>query len=55
MSLAWCLTRPFMTSVIFGATSMDQLKNSVKAADLKLSDDVMDAIIKVYKQYPAPY
>ena len=25
MALAWCRTRPFMASAIFGATSMDQL------------------------------
>ncbi len=55
MSLAWCLTRPFMTSVIFGATSMDQLKNSVAAANVKLDDAVMEDISAVYRQYPAPY
>lgn len=55
MSLAWCLTRPFMTSVIFGATSMAQLDNSIKAADLSLSEDVLDDILAVYKRYPAPY
>ena len=55
MALAWCLTRPFMASVIFGATSMAQLENSIKAAELKLSDDVMTDIADVYKQYPIPY
>lgn len=55
MSLAWCLTRPFMTSVIFGATSMDQLQNSIKAADVTLSNEVMADILDVYKAYPAPY
>ncbi|MDJ0612136.1 MAG: aldo/keto reductase [Rhizobiaceae bacterium] len=55
MSLAWCLTRPFMASVIFGATSMEQLSNSIEAAELKLSDEVMSDILAVYRQYPAPY
>lgn len=55
MSLAWCLTRPFMTSVIFGATTMAQLENSIKAADLTLSEEVMADILSVYRQYPAPY
>ena len=55
MSLAWCLTRPFMTSVIFGATSMAQLETAVKSADLELSPEVMDDILSVYKQFPAPY
>ncbi|MGI9350635.1 MAG: aldo/keto reductase [Rhizobiaceae bacterium] len=55
MALAWCLTRPFMASVIFGATSMAQLKNSIKASQLKLSDEVMEDILAVYRRFPIPY
>lgn len=55
MALAWCLTRPFMASVIFGATSMAQLENSVEAADLQLSEDIMADILSIYKDYPIPY
>ena len=55
MALAWCLTRPFMTSVIFGATTMEQLKNSIKAADLQLDDEVMKDISDVYRNYPVPF
>lgn len=55
MSLAWCLTRPFMASVIFGATSMAQLENSVAAAELSLSSEVMDDILAVYRKFPIPY
>lgn len=55
MSLAWCLSRPFMTSVIFGATSMSQLKNSVAASDLKLSQEVLNDIAEVYRDFPIPY
>ena len=55
MALAWCLTRPFMTSAIFGATSMEQLRNSIKAAELKLDDEIVNDIAAVYKQYPIPY
>ena len=54
MALAWCLTRPFMTSVIIGATSMAQLKANLSAADLALSDDVVREIRKVIRQYPMP-
>ena len=32
MALAWCLTRPFMCSAIFGATGMDQLDRALGAA-----------------------
>ncbi len=54
MALAFCMTRPFMTSVIFGATSMDQLKTNLGAADLKLSEEVLQGIADVYRDYPIP-
>jgi aryl-alcohol dehydrogenase-like predicted oxidoreductase len=54
MALAFCLTRPFMASVIIGATSMDQLKTDIGAADVTLSDEVMADIAKVFRQYPMP-
>jgi aryl-alcohol dehydrogenase-like predicted oxidoreductase len=55
MALAWCLTRPFMTAAIFGATSMEQLKTALGAADLVLSDDVFEDIATINKAHPVPY
>ncbi len=52
MALAFCLTRPFMTSIIIGATSMEQLKTDMASADLTLSDDVMKDIAAVHRQWP---
>ncbi|MBX9468110.1 MAG: aldo/keto reductase [Rhizobium sp.] len=54
MALAFCLTRPFMASVIIGATTMDQLKVNIGAADLKLSEEVMTEIAKIHREYPMP-
>ncbi len=54
MALAFCLTRPFMASVIIGATSMEQLKTDISAADLALSDEVLAEIAKVHRFYPMP-
>ena len=54
MALAYCLTRPFMASVIIGATSMDQLKADIGAKDVTLGDDVMRDIRHVIRQYPMP-
>ncbi len=54
MAIAFCLTRPFMASAIIGATSMEQLKADIGAADLTLSDEVMADIAAVYRQYPMP-
>ncbi|HHS82301.1 MAG TPA: aldo/keto reductase [Devosia sp.] len=54
MALAFCLSRPFMTSVIIGATSLEQLKTDIGAADISLSDDVLDGIQEIYRQHPRP-
>jgi len=39
VSLAWLLAKPTVTSVIFGARSVEQLDDNLKAADVKLSAD----------------
>jgi len=55
MSLAWCLTRPFMCSAIFGATRHAQLEHILKATDVKLSDECLVDIAKAHKAHPMPY
>jgi aryl-alcohol dehydrogenase-like predicted oxidoreductase len=37
VALAWLLAKPTVTSVIFGARSLEQLDDNLKAADVKLS------------------
>ena len=54
MALAFCLSRPFMTSVIIGATSMEQLRSDIAAADLPLAADVAEGIRSLHRQFPAP-
>ena len=54
MALAFCLTRPFMASVIIGATSMDQLKADIGAADVTLSPEVMNGLRTLHRRFPAP-
>jgi aryl-alcohol dehydrogenase-like predicted oxidoreductase len=39
VSLAWLLAKPAVTSVIFGARSLEQLDDNLKAVDVKLTDD----------------
>jgi aryl-alcohol dehydrogenase-like predicted oxidoreductase len=39
VSLAWLLAKPTVTSVIFGARSIEQLDDNLKAVDVKLSAD----------------
>ncbi len=55
MALAWCRTRPFMGSVIFGATSLKQLETALGAAELDLSDEVLKEIRVAHKAHPMPY
>lgn len=55
MSLAWCMQRPFMASVIFGATTVDQLKIVLDGKDLVLSDDVMADLDEAHKACPMPF
>ncbi len=55
MALAWCRTRPFMMSAIFGATSVAQLEHILAAKDMRLSDEVLHAIGHVHRAHPMPY
>ncbi len=44
VALAWHLTRPFMTSVIIGAKTREQLADNLAAADVKLSAEHVKAL-----------
>lgn len=44
VSLAWLLGKPYVSSVIFGARSVDQLRDNVAASTLKLDADQMAAL-----------
>jgi aryl-alcohol dehydrogenase-like predicted oxidoreductase len=52
MALAYCLIRPFMTSVIIGATRMDQLKTDIGAKDIRLDDAVLRDIRHTIRRFP---
>ena len=54
MAIAFALGRPFMTSVIVGATNTAQLANTLKAVDLKLSPAVLADIDAVHRRHPRP-
>lgn len=55
MALAWCKTRPFMGSIIFGSTSLEQLETCLGAVDLELSKEVLADIDTVHRVHPMPY
>lgn len=55
MAIAFCNQRPFVTSSIIGATSVEHLEVNLGAAELKLDQAVLDDIQAVYREYPMPY
>jgi aryl-alcohol dehydrogenase-like predicted oxidoreductase len=55
MALAWCRTRPFMASAIFGATRLAQLEHLLKSVELELSQDVLEEINAAHRMHPMPY
>lgn len=54
MALAWVTSRPFVTSNIIGATTMEQLESNLASAALVLSDEVVAEIEAVHQEQPNP-
>lgn len=54
MAIAFAASRPFVTSAIIGATTMEQLKTDIAAANLTLSPDVLADIEQIHLDYPNP-
>ena len=54
MSIKFCEIQDFMTSVIIGATTMEQLKTNIESVNVSLTDDVIKEINKVQTIYPNP-
>lgn len=55
MALAFCLSRPFMTSVIIGATTMAQLKTNLASRHVALSEEVVSDIDAARRRFPMPF
>ena len=54
MANAFVNNRPFVTSNIIGATSMEQLKENVDSINTKLSKEIIEAIEEVHLSDPNP-
>ena len=54
LALAFILTRKFLTSVIIGATNLDQLRSNIATADLKLPEQAIKSIDSLHFQQPNP-
>jgi aryl-alcohol dehydrogenase-like predicted oxidoreductase len=54
LALAFVNSRPFLTSNIIGATSLEQLGENIDAAEIRLGDEVLAAIESIHEAYPNP-
>jgi aryl-alcohol dehydrogenase-like predicted oxidoreductase len=54
MALAFVTGRPFVTSNIIGATTLEQLEQNLDSIDLELSDEVLADIEAVHTRQPNP-
>lgn len=54
MALAWCYSRWFVASTIIGATTLEQLKENIDAAQVTLQDDVVEAINAIHARITNP-
>ena len=54
LAQAFVNSRPFVTSNIIGATTMDQLKENVESINIELTEDIMDKINLIHNNNPNP-
>ena len=54
MALAFVTSRPFVTSNIIGATSLEQLRSNLASNDLILSAELLESIESIHRQQPNP-
>ena len=55
VALSWITNRPFVSSTIIGARTMDQLSDNLPAADLQLSAEATEVLDKVSAPTPDDY
>ena len=54
MSLKFLEIQPFVTSVIIGATTMEQLKTDIESVSVNLTEEIIKEINEVQTIYPNP-
>ncbi|MEL6582899.1 MAG: aldo/keto reductase [Pseudomonadota bacterium] len=55
LAIAFARSRPFMGSVIIGATSLEQLDEVLDAGEIDLSEEILAEIDEAHKAHPWPY
>lgn len=54
MAIKFCDTRPFTTTTLIGATSMDQLRTCIDAFDFAWSEEIEQRIDALHQDQPSP-
>jgi len=54
MAIKFCEIQPFITSVIIGATTLEQLKTNIDSVDINLNKEIIKKIGEIQKKYPNP-
>ena len=54
LALAFVNTRPFLTSNIIGATTINQLKENIDSINVVLSEDIINEVNEVHDDIPNP-
>lgn len=52
MALAFVNQQPFVSSTLIGATTMEQLRSNIDSINVTLSDEVLNEIAVLRRQYP---
>jgi aryl-alcohol dehydrogenase-like predicted oxidoreductase len=54
LAQAFVNSRPFVTSNIIGATTMNQLKENVESINIDFTDEMMDRVNEIHNNNPNP-
>jgi len=54
MAIKFCEIQQFVTSVIIGATTLEQLKTNIDSVEIHLNEELIKKIGEVQKKYPSP-
>ena len=54
LALAFVNSRPFVSSNIIGATTMNQLKENIGSINIDLSDEILNDVNEIHEMHPNP-
>lgn len=54
MALAYVNSRPFLTTNIMGATTLEQLKANIASSELNLNPEILEGIEQIHMEHPNP-